>query len=125
MLILKRKKGEAISLFDSATGKHLGDLVYAGRTGPDEIIVEFCHGDETTAYVRRKGDVISIEDQVGKDLLVVQFADRQKDGNRIAFAIFGAKGRITVLRRELVTPEGYAKAKEKRGLNENEFTKAS
>lgn len=114
MLILKRKKGEAISLFDSATGRHLGDLVYAGRIDRERIIVEFHHEGETTAYVRGRGDVISFEDLAGGDLFVVQYSTNQNSGERVAFAIFGAKGRVTVLRRELVTPKGYEKERMER-----------
>lgn len=114
MLIIKRKKGEAISLFDNATGKHLGDLVYAGRIDRERIIVEFHHEGETTAYVRGRGDVISFEDLAGGDLLVVQYSDMHQGQKTVTFAIFGARGRITVLRRELVTQKGYRREEEKR-----------
>ena len=102
MLVLKRRPGESLALFETRTGKHLLDVIYSGWA-EDEIIIETVKPDgERHAYRMERGRVMNVQDQIGRDLILIQYNDKRGRRNQAAFCIFGARDEITVLRGEVV-----------------------
>lgn len=101
MLVLKRRPGESLVLFETATGNRLLDITYSGWTD-DGIIVDTVKPDgERHAFEMERGRVINIKDQIGRDLIVIQYNYQRGRRNQAAFCIFGARKEVTVLRGEI------------------------
>ena len=122
MLVLRRRIGEALALFDAEDGERLLDIEYTGRT-EDAIIIETVRPDgERHAYPLQRGEQVNLEGQIQRRFLVVQYSGIHNRKNQATFCIFGARNKIKVFRRELLDRgEGSAKeAKKENDISENQ-----
>ena len=118
MLVLKRRPGEALRLENAATGEHLLDIIYSGYTD-EAIIVETIKPDgERNALELKRGDNIDLGGSISRAYLSVQYSGDHNRKRQAVFCIFGAKNKISVVRRELI--DRAKEAKKENDISKNQ-----
>ena len=104
-----------MALFDAVSGKHILEITYSGYADNAIIIETRKPGGERKAYLLERGGLVHLEDQISRDLLVIQYSGEHNRKNQATFCIFGARDKIKVFRRELLDRgEGSAKEQKNR-----------